>query len=162
MRQLLPHPLLAICLLLLWLLLNQSWSLGHVLLGSVVAVAASWTMAALQPERVQVRSWAAVLRLGCVVAADIGRSNIAVARLVLFPGRRDRVSGFIRLPLDITNRYALTVLACVITATPGTLWVQFDRGSGVLLVHVLDLVDEEEWIRLIKRRYERLLIEIFG
>lgn len=162
MSRWLPHPLLALGLLLMWLLLNQSWSPGQIVLGSVVAVTASWAMAALQPERVRIRSWRAVLRLAGTVVVDIGRSNLAVGLLVLFPGRRDRVSGFVRMPLEISNRYALTVLACVLTATPGTAWVQYDRGVGTLLVHVLDLVDEEEWIRLIKRRYEGLLLEIFG
>ena len=29
------------------------------------------------------------------------------------------------------------------------------------MIHVLDLVDESEWIRTIKDRYERRLLEIF-
>ena len=52
-------------------------------------------------------------------------------------------------------------LALIVTATPGTLWVDFDRRRGTLLLHVLDLVDEESWIQLIKGRYESLLMEIF-
>ena len=37
-----------------------------------------------------------------------------------------------------------------------------DRSAtGRLLLHVLDLVDEETWVRLIKDRYERRLMEIF-
>ena len=55
----------------------------------------------------------------------------------------------------------LTVLALIVTATPGTAWVQFQRASGSLLIHVFDLVDEDEWIRLLKTRYEALLVEIF-
>jgi multicomponent K+:H+ antiporter subunit E len=31
----------------------------------------------------------------------------------------------------------------------------------LLMIHVLDLVDEAEWIRTIKQRYERHLLEIF-
>lgn len=162
MNRWLPHPLLALGLLIMWLLLNQSWSPGHLVLGGLVAVLAARAMAALQPERVGIRSWRALFRLAGAVAFDILRSNIAVGRLVILPGRRDRVSGFIRVPLDITNRYALTMLAVILTATPGTLWLQFNRATGTLLVHVLDLVDEEEWIRLIKHRYERLLLEIFA
>jgi multicomponent K+:H+ antiporter subunit E len=30
-----------------------------------------------------------------------------------------------------------------------------------LIIHVLDLVDESDWIRTIKTRYEKLLLEIF-
>jgi len=31
----------------------------------------------------------------------------------------------------------------------------------MLTIHVLDLIDENAWIRTIKHRYERLLLEIF-
>jgi multicomponent K+:H+ antiporter subunit E len=57
--------------------------------------------------------------------------------------------------------YGLAALACIITATPGTVWVEYDSAQGTMLLHVLDLVDEEEWVRIIKDRYERRLMEIF-
>ena len=84
-----------------------------------------------------------------------------MAAIILGRRRADRVSGFIHVPLDLRNRYGLAVLAIILTSTPGTLWVQYDRLSGRLLLHVLDLVEEQEWIDLIKGRYERLLLEIF-
>ena len=65
------------------------------------------------------------------------------------------------IPLDMRNPYGLAALACIITSTPGTLWVNFDAQKGALMIHVLDLVDEGEWIRTIKGRYERHLLEIF-
>ncbi|MGP1664783.1 MAG: Na+/H+ antiporter subunit E, partial [Rhodanobacter sp.] len=57
--------------------------------------------------------------------------------------------------------YGLAVLACIITSTPGTIWVSYDSVRSVLLIHVLDLVDEQSWISSIKQRYERPLLEIF-
>jgi multicomponent K+:H+ antiporter subunit E len=97
-----------------------------------------------------------------LVIADIVRSNIAVARIILgLAGERERRSGFVDIPLDLRNPYGLAALACIITATPGTLWVSFDEAKATLTIHVLDLVDESEWARTIKGRYERLLLEIF-
>jgi multicomponent K+:H+ antiporter subunit E len=144
----------------MWLLLTQSFSPGQILLGGAAAVAGTHAMAALRSERVRVASARPALKLAALVAGDIVRSNFAVAAIVLFR-RRERVSGFVHLPLDLSNRHGLAVLALIITATPGTMWVEFDRRRSVLLVHVLDLVDESEWIRLIKGRYEELLLEIF-
>ncbi|WP_066800753.1 Na+/H+ antiporter subunit E [Sphingomonas soli] len=160
MKRWIPHPLLAAALFIMWLLLNQSVSPGHVVLGAVVALLASRAMAALRPEPVRLASVTPVLELAGLVLADVIRSNLAVARAVLFP--RPRVSGFVRVPLDLTNIHGLTVLSCIVTATPGTLWVQFDRTSGVLLIHVLDLIDEEAWVRLLKTRYEARLLRIFA
>jgi multicomponent K+:H+ antiporter subunit E len=39
--------------------------------------------------------------------------------------------------------------------------VQHDAHRHIILIHVLDLVDEEQWIELIQTRYEGLLLEIF-
>lgn len=159
MRRWLPYPLLSLGLLAMWLLLSQSMSPGALVLGTTFAVLAPHGLAALRPEPVRIASARPVPRLLLAVLGDILRSNIAVARIVLFG--KTGVSTFVRLPLELSNLHALTVLATIITATPGTIWVQFDRASGILLVHVLDLKDEQEWIRLIKDRYERRLLEIF-
>ena len=160
MTRLIPHPLLAFALLILWLLLTQSLSPGKILLGALASLIATHGYAALRPDpapRIRLRP---MLKLARLVFVDVMRSNIAVAAIVV-SRRRDRVADFIRVPIALKNRQALAMLALIITATPGTLWVNFDRRRGILLLHVLDLVDEEQWVRLIKDRYESLLMEIF-
>ncbi|MNH67420.1 Na(+)/H(+) antiporter subunit E1 [compost metagenome] len=160
-RALLPHPLLALGLFATCLLLSGSISAGDVLVALIAALAIPQVMRQLEPDRSGVRSPRAILRLASYVAVDVVRSNYAVATIILGRRKRQRVSGFIHVPLDLRNRYGLAVLAIIVTSTPGTLWVQYDRPSGRLLLHVLDLVEEQEWIDLIKGRYERLLLEIF-
>jgi multicomponent K+:H+ antiporter subunit E len=159
MTRLLPFPLVSAGLLGLWLLLNQALSLGQILLGCMLALAGGWALAVLQLPKARVRRVGAILRLSSLVLADIIRSNIAVGRIVLGLGDKQRISGFVNIPLDLRHSYGLAALACIITATPGTLWVSFD--GEVLTIHVLDLIDESEWIRTIKNRYERRLLEIF-
>ena len=63
--------------------------------------------------------------------------------------------------LETADTGGLAVLACIVTATPGTSWAQYDAAGSVLTLHVLDLLDEDEWVRLFKDRYERRLMEIF-
>ena len=161
MTRLLPFPIISFCLLALWLLLNQAVTFGHILLGCSVALVGGWILTALELPPVRVRRPGAILRLVALVTVDIVRSNLAVGRIVLGFGRRQRRSGFVEIPLDIRDPSGLASLACIVTSTPGTLWVNFDAQRGVLTIHVLDLVDDEEWIRTIKDRYERHLLEIF-
>ncbi|WP_334150541.1 Na+/H+ antiporter subunit E [Hyphomicrobium sp.] len=160
MMRLVPYPILSAFLLGMWLLLNQSVSPGQMLLGSIIGIAGGLAISTLQIPTGRVRRPSAILRLAIIVLIDIIRSNIAVTRIVLKPELRAR-SDFIWVKLDIRNEYALSILACIVTSTPGTVWVNFDSRTGVLLLHVLDLVDEAAWIELIKTRYERLLMEIF-
>ncbi len=161
MRRLLPYPIISASLLALWLLLNQTISPGHVLIGAFVAVAGGLILSVLEPPKAHLRRPAAMFRLAGLVLADILRSNVAVGRIILGFGRQGRTSGFVYIPLELRDPHGLAVLACIITSTPGTLWVNLDSAKGELMIHVLDLIDESEWIATIKGRYERLLLEIF-
>lgn len=161
MRRWLPSPLLVAALVAVWLLLNESVAPGTLLLGGALALGASWALAALDLPEVRLRRPRAALELALVVLIEIVRSNNAVARIILRPGTRGRRSGFVRIPLDTRNPYGLTALACIITATPGTIWVEYDSADNTMLLHVLDLIDDEQWVRIIKERYESRLMEIF-
>jgi multicomponent K+:H+ antiporter subunit E len=156
----LPHPLMSVFLLLAWLLLQRSLALGTLLVGVLVALGLGWAFGKLRPPAARVRNVPLAVRLMLRVTGDIVRSNLAVARIVLRPGGQVR-SGFVSIPLELTDPYGLAALACIITSTPGTIWVDHDSARRVLLIHVLDLVDETAWIEDIKRRYERPLLEIF-
>jgi multicomponent K+:H+ antiporter subunit E len=162
MIRLLPFPIVSASLLVLWLLLNQALSPGHILWGGAVALIGGWALAALRPPKARPKRVATILRLAALVLADIVRSNIAVGRIILGLERRQWSSGFVEIPLDLRNPYGLAVLACIITSTPGTVWVDFNEESGALTIHVLDLIDEAVWARTIKGRYERPLLEIFA
>ncbi len=51
-----------------------------------------------------------------------------------------------------------TLLAMIITTTPGTVTAGIDQDRGDILVHALSTDDESSWkSRLIKKRYEKPL-----
>ena len=161
MSRVLPHPLLTLVLLIIWMMLTR-FSFGHALLGGTIAVIAGWAMTSLHPARPRLRRWDKIFRLACIVYWDILRSNVAVASLIVTRGRGGRRrSDFLEIPLELRDRTALTWLAVIVTATPGTAWLEYDGRRSTLLLHVFDVVDEAAWRDLIKNRYEALLLEIF-
>lgn len=161
-RAILPYPLLALALFVLWLLLNQSVSPGHLVLAAMVSLIAPRGLLLLEAPPAGFRRPDIALRLGWRVLIDITLSNIAVGGIILGLKRRERSAGFVTIPLKLRNPYALAVLGTIITSTPGTVWVDFDSSTGLLRIHVLDLIDEAGWIETIQQRYETLLLEIFA
>jgi multicomponent K+:H+ antiporter subunit E len=157
----LPYPILSLCLTLMWLLLN-GFSLGHLLLGLLVAIFAGWALASLRPDKPKLKKWYLLPKLFGVVFVDVIRSNIAVSWLLLKGKRRKDTSGFLLVPLEIEDPTALAIMAVILTATPGSAWLEYDSGDKTVLIHVLDLIDKETWIDTIKQRYEALLMEIFA
>lgn len=161
MTRLIPHPVLSLALVLMWLILTR-FSLGHLVLGSMIALVAGWTVERLHPERPRFRRWIAIPQLMAVVARDILRSNIAVARALILGADHPSIrSGFLEFNLTLRDPNGLALLAIIMTATPGTAWLEFERESGRLLLHVLDLNSEADWNALVYDSYERLLLEIF-
>ena len=161
MSRILPYPLLSAALVLTWLLLNAPPTPGSVLLALLVGLVVPAVMLALRPRPVRVRRPGTIARLTATVLYDMLRSNIDVAKIILGLRRGERRTGFISIPLGMRAPFGLSVLSIILTATPGTLWVQYDSHTGRLLMHVLDYTDGEEWVRRVKDRYERPLMEIF-
>jgi multicomponent K+:H+ antiporter subunit E len=157
----LPFPLLWLALVAMWLVLNGTVAPGQVIVGMLVAFGAVIALRALHAPSKRAHRPAAAFALAWIVLLDIARSNAAVAALVLRGRRRGHHAGFVEIPLELRHPSGLAVLACIITSTPGTSWARYDSRSGVLTMHVLDLVDDDDAIRAIKDRYERRLMEIF-
>ena len=162
MRRLLPHPLLSLTLWLVWLALNNTVAPAHILLGALLALVIPLAAMHLADGGwPTLRSPVTALRLLGVVLADIVVSNIEVARRVLGPAAAIR-PGFVKVPLDLTNDWAITTLAGIITMTPGTLTADVAADRSHLLVHALHIDDADALVASIKARYETPLKEIFG
>lgn len=161
MRKLLRRLTLPAVLLVLWLMLNDTVSVGHVVLGSVLALLLTWAAQALRPlHAYPKRPWVMLKLLGHIMI-DVARSNIMVARIVLLGEKAQANPGYIAVPIQLRNPHALAALACILTFTPGTVWSDFSEDDGLLTLHVLDLKEEQEWLDLIHYRYESPLKEIF-
>jgi multicomponent K+:H+ antiporter subunit E len=161
MRRWLPYPTMSVFVLGTWLLLNQSLAPGHFLLGTVFGVGLGAAFGRFQPPPLRIRNRRRLFGLTARVIGDVIRSNLALLRIILGGKSRAITSGFVHIPLELTSPYGLAVLACIITATPGTIWVSYQSRERLLLIHVLDLVDETVWIRTITDRYAAPLKEVF-
>ena len=162
MRSLIPYPLLSVGLLFMWLVLNDGMDAANIMLGVAVGLLGGAVYARLDPPGAKVGKFVVpAAMLLWLVLVDIVGSNIAVLRIVLGLSGQQRVPGFLAIPLELRDPRGLAVLAGIVTATPGTSWAHFEAAANVLTLHVLDLRDEEVWVREFKDRYERRLMEIF-
>ena len=158
---LLPHPKLSAFLLVLWLLLNNSAAPGHLLLGALLGMLIPLFTRRFWPERLGLANPGLMLRFTGRILWDIIMANFAVARVVLGP-RSAVQPAFVHVPLDIHDDFPVTVLASVVSLTPGTVSAGIDAERRYLLVHALSVDDTEALARDIKTRYEAPIKEIFA
>jgi multicomponent K+:H+ antiporter subunit E len=162
-RRVLPSPLLSLALLAAWLMLNETLSLGHVLLGAALALTLPLLTARWQPRAPRLRRADIALRLAVTVLLDIVRANFTVARLIL-GDEREIQPRFVWVPLSLHNPHARVLLAGIVTLTPGTLSADFSDDGHHLLVHAFDVDDDAAQAALIddiRQRYEVPLRRIF-
>lgn len=155
------RPLLSLLLAAAWLLLQQSLAPGALLSALLLGLLLPRLLHRFLGEPAPVRRWATVLRLLGVVLWDILRSNVIVARIVLTPGSRPQPA-WVTVPLAIEHPLAITLLAAIITTTPGTVSCVVDERRRRILVHALDCTDPSAAAADMKARYEAPLQEIFG
>lgn len=83
-------------------------------------------------------------------------SNLKVAHDVLTPTHH-MCPGVIAVPLDATTDGEITIVANLISLTPGTLSLDVSSDRKVLYIHVMYLLDRAEVIRSIKALEARVL-----
>jgi len=160
--RIMPMPLHSFFLLIVWLMLNTTLSLGHILLGSVLAIVIPLLCAPLRVPQPKVKRPLKAISYALIVLKDIVVANIEVALLVIGPMNKIK-PGFVVVPIDLTGTLPVTVLASTVTMTPGTVSADISKDEKWLYVHVLNMPnDEQEVIDLIKQRYESRVKEIFG
>ncbi|MBX3279669.1 MAG: Na+/H+ antiporter subunit E [Acidobacteria bacterium] len=68
--------------------------------------------------------------------------------------------GVLAIPLDIESDAGITLLANVLTLTPGSLSLDVSEDRKTLYVHVMYMTDEEQTRREIKEGFERRIREM--
>jgi multicomponent K+:H+ antiporter subunit E len=155
------HPVQSTLIAACWLLLQQSLVLPQLITAAVLALGLPRLLDGFIGGPSHPNAWGAAARLFVVVLRDIIVSNVVVARLVLSPTARPQPA-WVPVALDLHHAVGITLLATIITNTPGTVSCVVDEAGRRILVHALDGSAGPEAIAAdIKARYERPLMEIF-
>jgi len=147
-------------LILVWAAVSGSFSIHNLLLGFAVGALSLWLVREHLPATLhRVRPVKLVL-LAALFFKELTLSAIKVAIMVLRPNMRLR-PGIFAFPLTLTRDFEITLLANLITLTPGTLSVDVSDDRKILYVHALDCHDPAAERRAISSGFERRIREAF-
>lgn len=99
-----------------------------------------------------------ILSLAALFLKELALSAWRVAVLVASP-RMQLKPGILAFPLTVTEDIEITLLANLITLTPGTLSVEVSEDRRTLYVHALDCSDPAGIRRDIAAGFERKILE---
>ena len=151
--------LLNLLLALLWAAVVGSVDPAHLLTGFVVGYGVLWlARPVLGPTRYFGKLIEA-LRFVTFFVYELVLSNLRVAWDVLTP-KAYRRPGVVAVPLDAESDVEITLLANLVTLTPGSLSLDIAPDRSCLYVHAMFVDDVEQLRRDVKEGFERRVLEL--
>jgi len=156
------ESLIGLLLSIVWMAITGSFSLPNLILGLAVGLLAMLVLRdRIGGLLLSQRLWR-ILTLAGLFLRELIVSAVNVALLVLTPNLRARLRpGFIAFPLTAKSDAEITLLANLITLTPGTLSLDVSQDRKTLYIHALDAGDRDALVQSIARGFERRVIEVF-
>jgi len=155
------YILLTLILLGLYIALTINLQPSNLFLGGIIS---AMIIALLRPEprqialrRLPLQLWA-LLRYMLLLAIDLIKSGVTVARIVLHPSMPIK-PGIIAIPAPCNNDSALALSAHALTLTPGEMVVE-TGDDCTLYTHCLDATRSQEYIANAGRLRSQLLQKI--
>ena len=153
---------LVVILALIWAGISGNFSGLNLVFGGLIGGVA---VLVLREALVGPRAFRRVRRmvsLALLFLYELIVSAVRVAIVVLRPGMSKAVRpAIIAVPLTVTSDAEITLLANMITLTPGTLSVDVSADKSVLYVHALHMDDRDAMIADIANGFEKKVREVF-
>lgn len=102
-----------------------------------------------------------VASLAILFVYELLMSAIRVFKLVLTPDLSTLQPGFIAYPLTVDRDFEISLLANLITLTPGTLSVDVSDNRRTLYIHAIHVPDPDALRADIATGFERKILEAF-
>jgi len=151
--------LLNFILAFVWMFLKTSYSPASFFVGYFFGLLIIYMFRRFFTSRFYLLRVVAVINLIYIFTKELLLSNIAVLKVILRPKLNIR-PGIFAFPTELKEDWEITMLANLITLTPGTLVVDVSPDNKVLYVHAMDISDADEDIQGIKNTFEKAIMEV--
>ncbi len=147
-----------VLLALIWAALNGEFSPANLVAGFILGYAVLWLMQPVIGKREYFSKVGQALALGFFFLKELIVANFSVAYYVIAP--RDRMRpAVMAIPLEPAKDISITLLANMITLTPGTLSLDVSPDRRYLFIHNIAVTDLEQSRKEIKETFERRILE---
>lgn len=151
--------LLNVLLSLAWVALTGKFTPFNLVIGFVLGYTMLWISQRKEQSSVYFRKVRLVIGFAVFFVWEVIKANLRVAYEAVTPGLH-MIPGVIAIPLDAKTDAEITILANLITLTPGTLSLDVSTDRRVLYIHAMYVENVTEFKQHIKQGLERRLLEV--
>ncbi|SDI93880.1 Na+/H+ antiporter subunit E [Salimicrobium halophilum] len=150
---------LNIIIAIMWMFLSESYSFTTFVVGYILGIFLLFVMRRFINEPFYLHKVWKVLLLVLLFLRELIVSSIDVVKFV-YKKDLDNRPGIFALPLEVEGNWEITILANLISLTPGTLSLAVSDDQQTLYIHAMDIPDIETSINEIKETFEKAIMEV--
>lgn len=143
----------------IWVALTGNFTAVNFFFGFILSFIIMWIMSSKRQDSSYFTRGPKVIAFIFFFLYELIKANLQVAYDVVTPPFYMK-PGIIKIPLSAKTDLEITMLANLITLTPGTLSLDVSDDKKVLYVHAMYVKDKEAFVASIKNGFERRLLEI--
>lgn len=148
-----------VLLAMTWAAMTGSFTLPNLLVGFALGYLALWMLKPLLGENAYYSKFPKTIAFLLYFLKEIVKSSLRVAWDVVTPTHYNR-PGIVAIPLAAKTDLEITLLANLVSLTPGTLSLDVSPDRRTLYIHAMFAENPDEIRRDIREGLERRLLEL--
>ncbi|HLS35434.1 MAG TPA: Na+/H+ antiporter subunit E [Bacillota bacterium] len=153
--QIIVHLLISV----MWMFLSETYTLNSFLIGFLIGALLLTILRRFIPGKLYLLRVYSIIKLIIIFLRELILSNIEIVKLV-YQKEPSFEPGVFAYPTELKSNWELTLLANLITLTPGSLSVAISEDNKTIFVHAMHVESVEDEIRSIKDTFEAAIREV--
>lgn len=143
----------------MWMFLQETYTTASFIGGYIIGILLLLFLNRFVPDSFYLNKVFKLIKLILLFIKELITANIDIVKLVYKP-KLDIEPGIFALPTKLRSNWEITLLANLISLTPGTLTVAISEDNTNLYIHAMHIDDIDESIKEIKESFEKAIMEV--
>lgn len=151
--------LLNVILALIWMFLTTKATPAAFIIGYLIGLIIMYIFRRFFSTRFYMHRAVAMVKLLLIFIRELFVANFDVFKIITRP-KLELSPGIFSYETELTAEWQITLLANLITLTPGTLVIDISPDNKVLYIHSMNIGEIHEMKDAIKNSFEKAILEV--
>jgi multicomponent Na+:H+ antiporter subunit E len=144
---------------IVWVFLQDDWSVLTFFSGYLFGLLVLFILRRYLPTKFYLVTLIAIVQLFLVFIIELFTSSILVIRQVIRP-RINITPGIFTLETELEGDLEITLLALLLTLTPGSVVVEVSSDSKRFYIHAMDIPESSDSVLQSKNKFEKAIKKV--
>lgn len=143
----------------LWMFFQDEWGILSFFSGYIVGIVVLFSLRRFFPSSFYLKRFIAIMNLFILFIRESVTSSVAIIKEVIRPNI-DVTPGIFKMETDLEGDLEITLLALLLTLTPGSVVIEVSPNNKIFYLHALNLPESKQAVFQSQIKYEKAIKEV--